>query len=140
MIDQGLVILPVSRRILRTSLLMLLISVTVGLLGPDLMADRVPVIADSEASRHIGEMVTVEGKVANVRTTSTNTTYLNFGLPYPRQTFTAVIFRSAARSFPNAHSWEGARLRVTGRIRLYKGEPEIVLEDPGQVEVVSSGN
>jgi len=91
------------------------------------------IIRDSEAATHIGQTVTVEGVVASVHTTRTGTTFLNFGSGYPNQTFTAVIFRSSATRFPNPSQWEGKRVRVSGQIRLYRGRPEIVLEEPSQL-------
>ena len=57
----------------------------------------------------------------------------NFGAAYPRQTFTAVNFRSAASRFTNPQQWEGKRVRVTGKVRLYRDRPEIVLEASSQL-------
>ena len=64
-----------------------------------------------------------------------HTTFLNFGGRYPNHDFTAVIFRAAESSFPDAQKWLGATLRVTGRVQLYRGKPEIILNDPKQVDV-----
>ena len=91
------------------------------------------VIPDSGAASHVGQTVTVEGTVANVHVTRSGTTFLNFGAAYPKQTFTAVIFRSAASLFPNPQQWESKRVRVTGKVRLYRDRPEIVLEASSQV-------
>lgn len=102
----------------------------------DVLSAQAPIIADSAAARHVGEAVTVEGYVAAVFTSRTQTTFLNFGRAYPNQTFTAVIFRSAASRFPNPRQWEGQRVRVTGQVRLYQGRPEIILEQPSQIQAV----
>src|SRR5258708_28108079 len=75
------------------------------------------VIRDSAAASHVGQTLTVEGTVASVRVTRSGTTFLNFGAAYPKQTFTAVMFRSAASRFPNPQQWEGKRVRVTGKVR-----------------------
>jgi DNA/RNA endonuclease YhcR with UshA esterase domain len=96
------------------------------------------VIPDAEAASHVGETATVEGVVANVFTSRAGNTFLNFGKPYPDQTFTAVVFRSAAGRFSDLHGWEGKRARVTGRIKLYHGRPEIVLEQPNQLQKAPS--
>jgi DNA/RNA endonuclease YhcR with UshA esterase domain len=92
------------------------------------------VIPDSAAVHHVGQTGTVEGTVVNVHATRTGTTFLNFGTAYPNQTFTAVIFRSAASRFPNPQQWEGKRVRVTGRVQLYRGRPEIILQEPSQLK------
>jgi DNA/RNA endonuclease YhcR with UshA esterase domain len=91
------------------------------------------VIRDSEAASHVGETVTVEGTVASVHVTRSRTTFLNFGAAYPKQTFTAVVFSSAASQFPNPQQWDGKRVRVTGKVRLYRDRPEIVLEASSQL-------
>jgi len=58
-----------------------------------------------------------------VFTSRAGNTFLNFGTPYPNQTFTVVVFRSAASRFSNLHDWEGKQVSVTGRIKLYRGRP-----------------
>ncbi len=91
-----------------------------------------PVIRDSEAVSHVGQTVTVEA-TASVHVTRSGTTFLNFGAAYPKQTFTAVIFSSAVSQFPNPQQWEGKRVRVSGKVRLYRGRPEIILESTSQL-------
>ena len=71
--------------------------------------------------------------MASVHVTRSGTTFLNFGAAYPKQTFTAVIFRSAASLFPNPQQWEGKRVRVTGKVRLYRDRPEIILAASSQL-------
>ena len=97
-------------------------------------ASQGPTVPDSEAATHVGQTVTVEGLVATVHVARSGTIFLNFGQPYPAQTFTAVIFRSGAGRFPDPHQWEGRRVRVTGEVRLYHGKPEIVLTVPNQIQ------
>src|SRR5262245_22788832 len=60
---------------------------------------------------------------------------LNFDRPYPRQTFQAVIFRSAVAAFHNPGQYEGQDVIVTGRIKLYNGKPEIILDSPSQIRL-----
>jgi DNA/RNA endonuclease YhcR with UshA esterase domain len=116
-----------------------LIGLALGLLAaaaaPTALA-RQATIRDSEAASHVGEDVTVEGIIANVHTSRAGNTFLNFGRPYPNQTFTAAVFRSEASQFSDLHGWEGKRVRVTGRIKLYRGRPEIILDDPDQLKAV----
>lgn len=88
----------------------------------------------SGVAAHVGETVTVEGRVADVFTSKKGNTFLNFGAPYPNQTFSAVIFVSEASLFPGVHSLEGRTVRVTGRVILYEGKPEIILKNPKQLK------
>jgi DNA/RNA endonuclease YhcR with UshA esterase domain len=90
-------------------------------------------IFDSDASRHVGETVSVRGLVAGVYTSKSNTTFINFGAAYPHHTFTAVIFSSAISRFTDPKKWNGKMITVIGLIKDYKGKPEIVLESPSQV-------
>jgi DNA/RNA endonuclease YhcR with UshA esterase domain len=94
--------------------------------------DRKPIF-DSDASKHVGETVSVRGLVAGVYTSKSNTTFINFGAAYPRHTFSAVIFPSAISRFTDPKKWNGKVITVTGLIKEYKGKPEIVLESPSQV-------
>jgi DNA/RNA endonuclease YhcR with UshA esterase domain len=96
-------------------------------------------IRDDEAKAHVGEMVTVRGVIANVRTSKAGNTFINFGRPSIYQTFTAVIFRDKAHLFRNVHSLEGKEVSVTGVIRLYKGKPEIILNEPRQLMARGNG-
>lgn len=91
------------------------------------------VIRDSDAAGHVGERVTVKGFVASVFTSRAGNTFLNFGKPYPNQTFAAVIFRGSAKQFGNPAQWEGRHVLVTGKVKLYKGKPEIILTSVNQL-------
>ncbi len=91
-------------------------------------------VSAQEASRHVGETVTVTGIVADVgHSQRSNTTFVNFGAPFPNHSFTAVIFASAASLFPDVDSWKGKTLSVTGVVKIYRGKPEIILNSPTQV-------
>jgi hypothetical protein len=107
-------------------------AVFVALTAP-MLGEQRKVIFDSDASKHVGEMVSVRGLVAGVYTSKTNTTFINFGSRYPRHTFSAVIFSSASTRFKDPQRWDGKVITVSGTIKNYKGKPEIVLESPSQV-------
>jgi len=93
-----------------------------------------PTVRPDEAARYVGQVVTVEGQVVQVSVSrQSNTTFLNFGGRYPDHVFVAVIFRSAASAFPDPTQWEGRRVHVRGRVRMYRGKPEIVLDSPSQL-------
>ena len=77
--------------------------------------------------------MSVRGLVAGVYTSKSRTTFINFGKAYPQHTFTAVIFASASDRFKDPQKWNGKVITVTGRIKDYKGKPEMVPEAPDQV-------
>jgi hypothetical protein len=99
-------------------------------------ARDVATVSPSEAAKHIGEEVVVEGVISDVGYSArSDTTFLNMGGKYPNHIFTAVIFRTAKPLFPEARSWEGKKVRIRGVVKEYRGKPEIVLERVDQVTV-----
>jgi DNA/RNA endonuclease YhcR with UshA esterase domain len=93
------------------------------------------VIKPEDAASHIGQTVVVEGTVAKVSTSQRSaTTFLNFCAAYPEQCFTAVIFQGARPLFTDPQGWEGKKVRVSGRVKLYRRKPEIVLEKASQIQ------
>ena len=92
-------------------------------------------IPDNEASKYIGEFVSVKGFVANVYQSKKGNIFLNFGKQYPDQTFAAVIFSKDTSKFNNIKAFEGKIVVVTGVVQLYKGHPEIILNDPDQIKI-----
>lgn len=88
------------------------------------------------AARHIGEMATVEGKVSQVHYDArSGVTFINMGGRYPHHLFTGVIFRDYASQFQGVRQLEGQLVRISGRIKLYKGRPEIILRSSSQISV-----
>ena len=92
--------------------------------------------SDAEAIAHIGETANVVGTVVSVRTSRRGNTFLNFGRDYPHQTFTVVLLDPNHPAREELSLLKGRKVSVRGQIRLYKGQPEIVIKDPAQVAPV----
>lgn len=94
------------------------------------------VISWQDAAKHYGEYATVEGKIVATHN-SGKACFLNFHPNYKRY-FTAVIFASSFSLFPaNPESfYYGKKVKVSGYIKEYKGKPEIILNDPSQIEIL----
>ncbi|HLK67494.1 MAG TPA: hypothetical protein VKU19_28855 [Bryobacteraceae bacterium] len=109
----------------------------VALAAPLFAADTIP---SAQAKDHVGEMVTVCGKVADTRylESGRQPTFLNFDKRYPGHTFTGVIFGENRSKFgaPEKEYLE-KDICVSGKIELYNGKPQIVIADPGQIKVES---
>lgn len=92
-----------------------------------------------EAKNHIGERATVCGNVVSTHYASRSKgspTFLNLDEPYPRQIFTILIWGSDRPKFGDPEAKYGNRkVCVTGLIKDYKGAPEVVAEQPSQVEI-----
>jgi DNA/RNA endonuclease YhcR with UshA esterase domain len=88
-----------------------------------------------EAAKHVGETATITGTVDGVHQSGKGNTFLNMGGKYPNQAFTAFIPSSSAGQFSNPQQYEGRTVSVSGKIALYKGKPEIIVNSPSQISV-----
>jgi len=57
------------------------------------------------------------------------------GGKYPNQVFTAFIPSSSSAQFSNPQQYESRTAAVSGKITLYKGKPEIIVNSPSQISV-----
>lgn len=92
-----------------------------------------------EVSKHVGDSVTVCGKVAGLRYfehSKNKPTFLNIGANHPNQLLTVVIWETARALFTTKpEDLMDKEICITGRIILYKERPEIVIERPEQIVV-----
>jgi DNA/RNA endonuclease YhcR with UshA esterase domain len=59
---------------------------------------------------------------------------VNLDKAYPNQVFTILIWGDDVAKFsPAPSSWDGKRVCATGTIALYRGSPEIVAREAGQI-------
>lgn len=89
-------------------------------------------ITAEETQKHIGDSVTVCGKVYDGRymtQVKNNPTFLNIGGLFPKQLLTVVIWNNVRKQFETAPEelFKGKVICVTGRIELYKEKAQIVL-------------
>ncbi len=96
----------------------------------------VQVISWRDAASHYGKYIAVEGTVVATYN-SGKVCFLNFDSDYKRH-FTVVIFASAFSLFPlnPERFYQGKKVRISGYIKEYRGKPEIILEDPNQIEIL----
>ena len=97
---------------------------------------RTRVISWQKAARYYGKYAIVEGTIVATYN-SGKACFLNFHPNYKRY-FTAVIFASAFSHFPESPEsyYYGKKVRVSGYIKKYQGKPEIILNDPSQIEIL----
>ena len=93
----------------------------------------------AEAKNHIGNKATVCGAVVSTHyaaRTKGEPTFLNLDEPYPRQIFTILIWGSDRAKFGNPEDKYGnKKVCVTGVIKDYKGVPEVIAQQPNQIEI-----
>src|SRR5438094_9252954 len=87
----------------------------------------------AEAAKHVGEIATVTDRVDGVHQSSKGNIFLNMGGKYPNQAFTAWIPSSSAGQFSQPQQYEGRTVSVSGKITLYHGKPEIIVNSPSQI-------
>jgi hypothetical protein len=82
-----------------------------------------------DGAKHVNENVIVTAKVYGIKALE-ELTLVNLGAAYPDQPMT-VVLRGSAR--PVAVGIDGKTITVTGTVTMYKGKPEIVVNDPKMV-------
>jgi hypothetical protein len=96
-------------------------------------------LTTSGAKHHIGQHGTVCGMVAGgryARSTRGNPTFLDLDQPYPNQRFSVIIWGENRSKFRNPEdNYRNKSICVTGRIGIYRGEPEIIASDPTQISL-----
>jgi DNA/RNA endonuclease YhcR with UshA esterase domain len=105
-----------------------------GLIWPN--GPRDDVIPAEDAADFMREKIVVEGKIARTHNAG-SAVFLNFSPETNDKAFTAVIFPDDWPKFPAApeNLFAGKLVRVEGIIEEYQGAPEIIIKDPGQIEV-----
>lgn len=102
----------------------------------ELKADEVQTIMLYE-----GKYATVTGKVVSTYTAkSGKVRFLNFGDDY-RTSFTVVIFTGDLDKFTSTigeptEYYKNKKLKVTGKISIYRDKPQIITNSPSQIKVL----
>jgi len=102
-------------------------------------------IAVEDVKNHVGETITILGKIADGRylgSVAKKPTLLNVNKPYPNQPLTVIIYGGNRNSF--GYKPEEALMNknvfVTGKVSLYNVKPQIEVERPDQIVIASSAN
>lgn len=94
-------------------------------------------IAAGEARSHIGETATVCGVVASTRYAPQlrgEPTFLQLGHAGPDADFTVVVLRSDRAALQMPDSPPGHDICISGRIRLFRGKPQVTLVAASQLQ------
>lgn len=104
------------------------------LLGSPLQAVTIP---HTEAGKHVGEEVTVTGKVTDVWTIESGISFVKFGTDPVTDTFSAVakpevLDRKALQAF------KGKEVEVTGTVEIQNEKPKIILKTADSIRISST--
>jgi hypothetical protein len=114
--------------------LLFLILTTLFSVAPAILA--IDTIQPTEASKHAGEEVYVEGVVAGVHATPKGAAFINLGEAYPHQVFTGFIQNlGAIGDEASLNGLKGKTVRIHGRINIYQAIPEIRIVSKDQITV-----
>ena len=86
-----------------------------------------------EAAKHVGETACVHGKILTVFATESGTHLLRFCEEGHECAFSAVVFPRDLRHVGDVRTLQGKEVDVHGEIRLYHGQPEIIVRDSRQL-------
>jgi DNA/RNA endonuclease YhcR with UshA esterase domain len=98
----------------------------------------------AEAAKHVDEKVTLEMEVKSVGMSKTGgVAFLNSAEDFrDKGNFTVFLGKDAVEKLKKANGddlaahFKGKTVRVTGTVKLYREKPEIVVDDPDQLQVV----
>jgi hypothetical protein len=110
-----------------------LIALFAGALAALAIAQAPPTYMAPEAAKHVGETAIVKDRVDGFHQSGKGNIFLNMGGKYPNRAFTAFIPAASAAQFSQAQQYEGRIVAVSGKITLYKGKPEIIVNSPSQI-------
>jgi len=91
-------------------------------------------ISTALATNYYEEEMVVTGRVVQV-TSRPTVTFINLDKAGPQSPFTAVIFQSNLSAFGDLNQFTNHTVAISGTITEYRGRPEIVLDNPGQIKV-----
>lgn len=110
------------------------------LIAFSLAAGAQKTITLEEAKDHVGDSVTLTGKVFGIRYFAEGKgapTLINMGAAFPNQLLTVVIYGDDRRkmSADPEKAFADQQLTVSGKVELYKGRPQIVVREEAQVKL-----
>jgi len=91
-----------------------------------------------DSSKYEGQLVYTCGKVYSTKVINSNGMILmNVGGEFPNATLTIVIYNNSLKNFdakPEEY-YKGKNICVSGRIKMYKGRPEIIINTKHAIQV-----
>jgi len=136
------------------SVLVGIMSLTMGALvlaapGPQTAPTTQPVLvslADKQAlAASMGKDVVVEGTVSDAQWSTSGKVFLVKFKEGEATRFQGAVFskfrEAMEKSFHGdlSNAFEGARIRISGKLQTYREHPEILIDDPKQITVLAKG-
>ena len=97
------------------------------------------IVLTKDVKSFVGQYKTIEGNIVQVKLmkrSKGDICYFNFTDKYPKNDFTVVIFQRDHKKFDNLKKYANKAVRVTGKVKLYKGRYQIIINNPRQIKIV----
>jgi len=118
--------------------LKVLVLTTVCLTAASVLQAQTAHLTAAEAKNHVGEKVTVCGKVVSTRFVSASKgqpTFLNLDKPHPKEIFTILIWGTDRPKFGKPEdTYRNKDVCVTGTITNHLGRPQIMASALSQIQ------
>ena len=86
-----------------------------------------------EARKHVGQKSCIRGQVVRVEHSSEGMSFLNFCDDSRSCPFTVVVFAEDLHHVGSLEPLVGRTIEISGKVKDYDGQPEIVLQDSRQL-------
>ncbi|HEY2345166.1 MAG TPA: hypothetical protein VGH80_04700 [Xanthomonadaceae bacterium] len=93
-----------------------------------------PTVPDTAAASHMGQTVTLDCNVVNVKHAHNGMTYVDCGGLFPNMLASLVVFAKDTAAVGDLDAYKGKHLLVRGKLEPYKDKPEIVLTERAQIQ------
>jgi hypothetical protein len=91
-------------------------------------------IGSTAALNHVGESMTVCGRVASASVVAPQAMLLGFDQPYPAQSFSVLIPSEDRTKFNGRElAMVGRRMCGSGMVKLAQGRAQMILKDPSRL-------
>ena len=100
-----------------------------------IISDYSKIIDFKEAPNHIGEGITVSGKIIDIYKSNAGLTFFDYCTSYKNCPFSVAIFSDKIKNFKNLSSYIGKTILVQGTIKPYRGKAEMILTAENQIKL-----
>ncbi len=112
--------------------------VALWLVGLGMITYKIPAHASDcipiqQASQHVGETKCVSGKVVRVKAGTKGVHFLDFCEDQAACPFSVVVFPHDLKDVGDVRRLEGRTIEINGRVKLYDGRAEIILNRVSQI-------
>ena len=99
------------------------------------ISDYSKIIDFKEAPNHVGEGITVSGKIIDIYKSSAGLTFFDYCTSYKNCPFSVAIFSDKIKNFKNLSTYIGKTILVSGIIKPYSGKAEMILTAENQIKI-----